>query len=66
TFDRIAADTQLWRHKLDSYKSTVENHEETIAKLRKEISDLSKKKQTNGDFEDNSLKVHIATLQNVS
>ncbi|CAF1204714.1 unnamed protein product [Adineta steineri] len=64
TFDRIAADTQLWRHKLDSYKSTVENHEETIAKLRKEISDFSKKKQTNGDFEDNSLKVHIATLQN--
>ncbi|CAF1063887.1 unnamed protein product [Adineta ricciae] len=64
TFDRIAADTQLWRQKLDSYKAAVDDREETIAKLRREIIDLQKKKQTNGDFEDDSLKVHIATLQN--
>ncbi len=101
----MASDTQLWRQKLDSYKSTIEDREETIAKLkyrsnkkkafskiffvwlfRKEIIGLQNKKQTSkyliesikdtyfllfiknidGDFEENSLKLHIATLQNVS
>ncbi|UJR20851.1 hypothetical protein I4U23_023961 [Adineta vaga] len=64
TFDRIAADTQLWREKLDSYKAAVEDREDTIGKLRREIIDLQKKKQTNGNFEDDSLKAHIASLQN--
>jgi hypothetical protein len=30
----MASDTQLWRQKLDSYKSTIEDREETIAKLK--------------------------------
>jgi len=30
----VASDTQLWRQKLDSYKSTIEDREETIAKLK--------------------------------
>ncbi|CAF3889531.1 unnamed protein product [Rotaria sp. Silwood2] len=64
TFDRIAADTQLWRQKLDSYKATIEEREETIANLKKEVNDLQKRKQTNADFEDSSLRVQIATLQN--
>ncbi|CAF4268716.1 unnamed protein product, partial [Rotaria magnacalcarata] len=33
TFDRIAADTQLWRQKLDSYKAAIEERDETIANL---------------------------------
>ncbi len=34
TFDRIVADTQLWRQKLDSYKLTIEQREETITNLK--------------------------------
>ncbi|CAF3604890.1 unnamed protein product [Rotaria sordida] len=64
TFDRIAADTQLWRQKLDLYKATIEEREETIANLKKEVNDLQKRKQFNVDFEDSSSQVQIATLQN--
>ncbi|CAF4848757.1 unnamed protein product [Rotaria sp. Silwood1] len=64
TFDRIAADTQLWRQKLDSYKATIEEREEAIVNLKKEVSDLQRRKQTNTDLEDSSLRVQIATLQN--
>lgn len=46
TFDRIVADTQLWRKKLDSYKETIEQREATIENLKKEISDLHIQKQT--------------------
>ncbi|CAF0902786.1 unnamed protein product [Adineta steineri] len=65
TFDRITADIQLWRQKLDSYKATIEEREETIATLKNEINDFNKKKQTNGNFEDNSLRLQILNLQNV-
>ncbi|CAF4456735.1 unnamed protein product, partial [Rotaria magnacalcarata] len=63
TFDRIAADTQLWRQKLDSYKAAIEERDETIANLKKEINDVHKQKQTNTDFEDNSQRLQTATLQ---
>ncbi|CAF4549852.1 unnamed protein product, partial [Rotaria sp. Silwood2] len=64
TFDRIVADTQLWRQKLDSYKATIEQREETIVNLRKEIDELYRKKQTNSHFEDDSLRFQISSLQN--
>ncbi|CAF0899230.1 unnamed protein product [Rotaria sp. Silwood1] len=64
TFDRIVADTQLWRQKLDSYKATIEQREETIVNLKKEIDELHRKKQTNSHFEDDSLRFQISSLQN--
>ncbi|UJR28714.1 hypothetical protein I4U23_009943 [Adineta vaga] len=65
TFDRIIGDIQLWRQKLDSYKSTIEKREETIANLKNEINDLNKKKQTNGISEENSLRLQIVNLENI-
>ncbi|CAF1098835.1 unnamed protein product [Rotaria sordida] len=63
-FDRIVADTQLWRQKLDTYKATIEQREETIVNLKKEIDESHRKKQTNSHFEDDSLRLQITSLQN--
>ncbi|CAF1450168.1 unnamed protein product [Adineta ricciae] len=65
TFDRIIEDIQLWRQKLDSYKATIEEREQTITNLKSEINDLNKKKQTNGVFEENSLKLQMINLENI-
>ncbi|CAF2044454.1 unnamed protein product [Rotaria magnacalcarata] len=64
TFDRIVADTQLWREKLDSYKATIEQREETIVNLKKDIDELQRKKQSITYFEDDSLRLQITSLQN--
>ncbi|CAF0935825.1 unnamed protein product [Adineta ricciae] len=65
TFDRIIEDVQLWRQKLDSYKAIIEEREQTITNLKSEINDLNKKKQTNGVFEENSLKLQMINLENI-